>query len=113
MLSRIPVEQLDAEIGGCRARLREKLGVAATTFCYPNGMPGDVSAQARAAVERAGYTCAVVAHSNYARSVDPFRIERIAVGSSERYFNEAVYGVDYARTPMALRAVPVPQPALR
>ncbi|MCZ8133019.1 MAG: polysaccharide deacetylase family protein [Steroidobacteraceae bacterium] len=107
VVSRLDPGQLDDEIAGCRARLAEKLGVAPNTFCYPNGMPGDVNAEARLAVQRAGYVCAVVAHSRYSRSVDRFLLERIAAGPSERYFDEAVFGLDHARTWLGARATMV------
>lgn len=48
--------QLEREIAGSRAHLRERLGFEIETFCYPNG---DCDARVAAAVERAGYRHAV------------------------------------------------------
>jgi peptidoglycan/xylan/chitin deacetylase (PgdA/CDA1 family) len=48
--------QLEQEIAGSRAHLRERLGFEIESFCYPNG---DCDSRVAAAVERAGYRHAV------------------------------------------------------
>lgn len=49
-------EQLEVEIAGSRAHLRQRLGFEIDTFCYPNG---DCDERVAAAVQRAGYRHAV------------------------------------------------------
>lgn len=49
-------EQLESEVAGSRAHLKERLGFEIDTFCYPNG---DCDERVAAAVQRAGYRHAV------------------------------------------------------
>lgn len=51
--------QLESEIFGCFADLRERLGNHAFPFAYPYGKPKHISEAAIAAVQRAGFACAV------------------------------------------------------
>lgn len=56
ILPRCDDARLETEIVGSRARLREELGAAVDTFCYPNG---DHDVRVRDVVRRAGYVLGV------------------------------------------------------
>lgn len=60
ILSRLrdPTE-LDKEIRGAKKHLEEKLGFEVRHFCYPNGRPVDIGAEAIHCVEDAGFASAV------------------------------------------------------
>jgi peptidoglycan/xylan/chitin deacetylase (PgdA/CDA1 family) len=59
ILSRLDPEAMWAEIDGSRAAIERNLGIRVRAFAYPNGGADDYDARALAAVERAGFTCAV------------------------------------------------------
>ena len=56
ILSKIPPELLDDEIGKCRKLIQEHLDAPVNSFCYTNSGPGDINDAVVAAVERAGYS---------------------------------------------------------
>jgi CelD/BcsL family acetyltransferase involved in cellulose biosynthesis/peptidoglycan/xylan/chitin deacetylase (PgdA/CDA1 family) len=58
-LSRVNGERLEAEISGSRDRIQEELQLPVRHFAYPFGQPRDIGAEARSAVQRAGFATAV------------------------------------------------------
>jgi peptidoglycan/xylan/chitin deacetylase (PgdA/CDA1 family) len=65
ILPLITDEQLEREVAGSRAHLKERLGFEIDTFCYPNG---DCDERVAAAVQRAGYRHAVTTRYGINRS---------------------------------------------
>jgi hypothetical protein len=59
ILSRLPLRKLDAEIGGCKEQMEQRLGSHVRHFAYPNGRSEDYTPEVVAAVARAGYLAAV------------------------------------------------------
>ncbi|UCD63468.1 MAG: polysaccharide deacetylase family protein [Candidatus Zixiibacteriota bacterium] len=78
ILTRLPGAQAQDEITGSRIIIEERLGRKTDCFSYPNG---DYNAQVKAAVEQAGYLCAVTTRGDRlaAKSTDRFSLRRIAV----------------------------------
>ena len=67
-------EELAAEVGESRTRLRDQLGIECESFCYPNG---DSDARTARAVAAAGYRYGVTTRwGANARSVDLYRLNR-------------------------------------
>lgn len=80
ILSRCSPEVLDEELGGARRIIESRTGHPCPLFCYPNGALGDFDDRTRAAVEKAGHTCALttVVGSN-TRHSDPYELKRVCV----------------------------------
>lgn len=94
-LPKVAAADLPGELDHCLARLDAELGTRPRTFCYPNGQPVDYSAAVAAAVERAGFTCAVVAHADAARHDDLYALRR-HVGSENMFqFHKSVSGLEW------------------
>lgn len=94
VLSRLPASELEVELTHCKVAIEHHLGLPVRSFCYPFGRAEDYSPAVTAAVARAGYEGAVVAHGTLvtpgdqlltlARSSAPFELDR---------FREVVDGV--------------------
>jgi peptidoglycan/xylan/chitin deacetylase (PgdA/CDA1 family) len=94
-LPKVPEDALPNELDRCRDRLDAELGARARPFCYPNGQPDDYSETVARAVERAGFTCAVVAHADGASHGDRYALRRHAASESAFQFDKAVSGVEW------------------
>ena len=99
ILSQCSPAELDEELQGSKREIERQLDRPVTVFCYPNGQPGDYNAETRAAVVRAGYGCAVVAHGSL---VGP-RDDRLALARLSPYgtiprFRNGVDGYHHVRT---------------
>jgi len=81
ILSRVDsIDQLDAEIAGCKARIEAELQSSVHHFCYPNGRLEDVNPEVIQATRRAGYRSAVSTVVGLNRSgADPFLLRRLGV----------------------------------
>jgi len=80
ILSSITDEESWNELTRSRAQIEEGLGRSVTSFCFPNGMPGDFRPSQVKQVERAGYACSVVADFGMVTTVsDRYRLSRIGV----------------------------------
>ncbi len=86
--------ELQSEIAGSKSRIEEKLGKKIRTFCYPNGAPKDYDARVAAAVEDAGFDCAVAAHFD-GQSGDLYQLRRLGIGASPFQFEKSIYGVEH------------------
>jgi peptidoglycan/xylan/chitin deacetylase (PgdA/CDA1 family) len=84
--------ELDDEVGGCRAGIRDLLGYDAKTFAYPFGQ---FNATVRQCVVRHGYeaACTTLGGFNTART-DRFELRRIVIraGDDLREFRKKVQG---------------------
>ncbi len=58
ILSRVSRQVAWHEIRGSREDIEERLGEPVTSFCYPNGRPGDFTEETEALVREAGYSTA-------------------------------------------------------
>jgi peptidoglycan/xylan/chitin deacetylase (PgdA/CDA1 family) len=58
-LSRVPDDEAEREISGCKTRIENKLQCPVAYFAYPNGHEPDVSRANRDTIYRAGYRAAV------------------------------------------------------
>jgi len=97
ILSRVSPELAWYEIHGAKRDIEERLGEPVTSFAYPSGRPGDVTAPVEEAVRRAGYTTAwtTLYGSNTLRS-NPWRLMRIQ--TSQRHMPS--FGVQLVRLGM-------------
>jgi len=121
VLSRVPPERLQDEIGGCKEHLERNLGSPVAHFAYPNGRRQDYTPQAVEAVARAGYVAAVttVAGSNTA-DTPIFELQRIDASAADlAHFAQSVSGLDLLRTRLRSglqrrlrRSGDVPEPAV-
>lgn len=104
-LPKVAPERLPEEIDHCKRRLDAELGVRPRPFCYPNGQPADYSETVRDAVERAGFTGAVVAYADSAGHEDRFALRRHSSSNNRFQFHKAVSGLEWmGRRFEALRA---------
>lgn len=77
-VSRLAPGELRSEIEGSRDDLRQHLGLRDLPFAYPYGDAEHISADARAAIEGAGYDCALTTiRGSVASSDDSFALRRM------------------------------------
>ncbi|MEO8382440.1 MAG: polysaccharide deacetylase family protein [Acidobacteriota bacterium] len=77
-VSRLAPADLRSEIEGSRDDLRRHLGLQDLPFAYPYGDAEHISPDARAAIERAGYPCALTTiRGSVADDGDPFALRRM------------------------------------
>lgn len=101
VLSRCADAQLREEVGGSRSVLEQALARPVVSFCIPNGLPDDYDARVLAAVEAAGYECAVTSHGGLVSRRPPgterFRLPRFGASASSTAFRNEVAGVTTLR----------------
>lgn len=94
ILARCTPEEQFNEISQCKLRIEEMIQRPVESFCYPNGQVGDYDQHTIAAVKRAGFRNAVVAHGGMIESCfDRYLIERLGAPESEIDFKKCVDGV--------------------
>jgi len=82
ILSSITDEESWQELTGSRRQIEEGMGRKASSFCFPNGMPGDFRPTQVQQIADAGYACSVVASFGLVdNGADPFRLPRLGMGS--------------------------------
>ncbi len=80
ILSSVSDEESWRELTLSRAQIEEGIGRSVTSFCFPNGQPGDYRPTQVQQIRDAGYTSAVTAHSGMvSRRSDPYELPRIGV----------------------------------
>lgn len=91
------------EISGSRDALQGALGAEVASFCYPNGLPWDFSAEHVAMVAKAGYACATAAHFGCVTGASSrFALPRIgAVNAGLPMFRQQLDGFAYLRYRLA------------
>lgn len=74
-------QELRRELEDSKRDIERRLGVACTSFCYPNGGPKDWSAEAAAAVRAAGYRAAYTLADRVQskKRVNAYAIDRVEV----------------------------------
>jgi peptidoglycan/xylan/chitin deacetylase (PgdA/CDA1 family) len=85
VLAHLDGDQQQAEIDGCRRRLRDELGVAMKLFAYPVGLPGSFDGRTRDCLASAGVELAFSLHGGYTADIpwDPYDIPRTSVVVSD------------------------------
>lgn len=87
-----PTEQ-QREISESRLRIETMLQREITSFCYPNGMPGDFDSATIGFVRNAGYRCAVAAYGGMVRSGDDaFCLQRLGAPLAIADFKKCIDG---------------------
>lgn len=83
ILANATADQQDWEVGECRRRLIDELGVAIDAFSYPNGRRSDFNEFTRAALRNHGYRWAFSYSGGHCRPghADNFDLSRTAVES--------------------------------
>jgi peptidoglycan/xylan/chitin deacetylase (PgdA/CDA1 family) len=98
ILSSLTDEESWHELTVSRAQIEEGLGRRVSSFCFPNGKPGDYRASQVRQIREAGYDCAMVASFGMAGTgTGLFELPRIGVGgkSDELAFAKSLVGVEY------------------
>lgn len=110
ILSRVTREQLRVEIEGCKEQMEQRLGCAVRHFAYPNGRREDYTADAVAAVARAGYAAAVTTvFGGNAPGISLFELRRVAAPpESLAAFARSVSGFDEIRMQVRRRSDRIP-----
>ena len=92
-----------AEIDGCRRVIRERLGVDATQFSYPNGGAERYhTEELHRMAERAGFTGAATSSNGFASlASDPFALERVEI---EERLEDLVFALEVERFAFRPRA---------
>lgn len=95
ILTRLPLEMARKEILDSKQQIEKELGQAVTTFCYPNGGPGDFNSDIEEILRNNGFKCAVTL--NPAKFVSlraqPYRLPRIHVEHSFDMFELLMSGL--------------------
>jgi len=60
ILTRLPLEEARKEIIDSKKHIEKELGQEVTTFCYPNGEPGDSNSDIEDILKSNGFRCAVI-----------------------------------------------------
>ncbi len=94
ILSRIAINDADAEIAGSRARLAEHLASAVTWFAYPQGGPADWTPAVRALVADRFEGC-YLAYQTLDDPADPYTMPRYCVSADMTEFRWALCGAEY------------------
>lgn len=81
ILSSISDDESWQELTQSRRQIQDSLGTEVRCFCFPNGMPEDYRPSQLGQVEKAGYTCSVVADFGLVSpGTKPYQIPRIGMG---------------------------------
>jgi peptidoglycan/xylan/chitin deacetylase (PgdA/CDA1 family) len=113
ILASVTDEESWKELTLSRIQLQEGLGRRVTSFCFPNGKPGDYRPSQVQQLRDAGYETAVVASFGMAgKGNDPLQLPRIGIGGKSDLLAFAKYldGVEYyqARLQSSIRLLGAP-----
>lgn len=97
ILSKLDPARLMKELVVSRQRIEQQLDRDVVGFCYPNGMPTDVSPAVFDAVAQAGYRYACVAYPGKQPFKDLMAINRYSTGNDAHGFLKVLFGVRYFR----------------
>lgn len=98
ILSSITDEESWRELTESRRQIENGIGKKITSFCVPNGMPGDYRPSQLRQVAETGYACNVLATFGLVENgADPYRLQRMGMGSKSEpvEFAKFVDGVEY------------------
>ncbi|MCP4745246.1 MAG: polysaccharide deacetylase family protein [Desulfobacteraceae bacterium] len=84
ILAAVEPEVAKKELSQCREDIRNRLGIAPMTFCFPNGLAGDYGPEHLDMLAEAGYLCAVASHFGYVSSESHlFALPRVGACTSD------------------------------
>jgi len=97
-------QELRRELEDSKRDIEQRLGVACTSFCYPNGGPRDWSVEAATAVQAAGYRLAYTLSDRVQsrRQVNPWAINRLMVAG---HVGQALFRARVSGSVEVLRAL--------
>ncbi len=95
ILARLSPEAAFQEIQLCREQLKEELGTAPVTFCYPQGGPADFSPEVRAMVSKAGFEACYVAFQDIRLEKNKMELPRYASPFDWDEFLWIISGAEY------------------
>ena len=95
ILTRLPLEAARREIVDSKKKIEKELGREVTTFCYPNGEPGDYNSDIQEILKSSGFRCAVTFKpaAFVSKTALPFQLPRITGTSSYDLFELAMSGL--------------------
>jgi peptidoglycan/xylan/chitin deacetylase (PgdA/CDA1 family) len=95
ILTRIPLEEAEKEIVESKRQIAEEIDQEVTTFCYPNGGPGDYNVDIENILKRNGYRCAVtLAPAGFVmKKSSPFELPRITNTFTSYFFEFIMSGL--------------------
>jgi peptidoglycan/xylan/chitin deacetylase (PgdA/CDA1 family) len=95
ILTRLPLEAAGREIVESKRKIEAELAREVTTFCYPNGEPGDFNCDIQEILKSNGFKCAVTLKpSAFVSSEAPlFELPRITGASSYELFELIMSGL--------------------
>lgn len=97
ILSLLTEHEITQELLDSSQRIEAMLGVKPSAFCYPNGMPSDISTTARQSAKN-HYQYAVTAFPNNLKKVDPHYYGRYAAPTTLNGFKKLVNGLQRSST---------------
>lgn len=92
ILSKLDKNELEFEVSGAKSRIEKIIGKPVSSFCYPNGQPGDLNDAVKSTVIRSGYSSAAVAYHDNQGWLDVYEIRRYSSSNSMYQFKKAVFG---------------------
>ena len=95
----LPAARLAAELAASKRELEQHAGREVGSFCYPNGEAGDFDDATTAAVQQAGFDCALTSVAGLNRPpVDRYRIRRVHAHALRARFEKDASGLgDFQR----------------
>lgn len=94
ILSQVKDKDLSYEIRYSKKVLEEKLKINIISFCYPNGMPQDISEKAVLEVKRTNYLGSCVTSPYIKRQIDPYKIPRLGINGDKIDFLWKLSGME-------------------
>ncbi|EIK46713.1 polysaccharide deacetylase [Cellvibrio sp. BR] len=89
------IDEARLEIIGSKKDIERELGLAARTFCYPNGQPQDYTEAVKSVVKEAGYLTAVTAFSDRHNIALENSWRRFTAAEESFQFKKSLYGVEH------------------
>lgn len=95
ILTRIPLEEAEKEIVDSKKQIEKEIDREVTTFCYPNGGPGDYNDDIKNILNGNGYRCAMtfIPSRFVSKKPSPFELPRITVTSDPDFFKLTMSGM--------------------
>ena len=99
ILTYLSEEESFNEIVCSKQLIEDRLGIQVTSFCHPNGQPGDYTAKQIELLKTAGYTCGTASHYGLAEpSSNLYALPRLSFPSNDYLaFLAAVDGFDHLK----------------
>lgn len=87
IVTRLTPTDLERQMTGARRACEEALEVPCNIFAYPNGQPGDFTAESRDLLRRLGFSCGLTTvHGLKPPRADPYTLKRIGVSDRTSVF---------------------------